>query len=258
MIAGKNIVILNFEEYDEVFQKANFFRVPFPKLGKVIREKYSERYRSFNAFQGSIFYLFQSLEILCVNREKDKKYWTAHAQAVGDLVRSNMLEKIPLEENQNLSRRTTIFSRLNQLDVDSFFVFARILLDRIPYLLEPFFEGIVTHKGTTPDKRGFRVHLDWFVKNKELVLDEKYLEKIIPFKGWCETNLFAFRDNIIVHPRQFQITSRISQDAQLTRISFDPKNETKKEYPMPIIKDVLTGIIDFLNFLDDYFYNKLK
>lgn len=145
-----------------------------------------------------------------------------------------------------------------QLDVDSFFIFSRILLDRLPFLLFPFFQGIVTRSGKTPDKRGFKAHLEWFEKKQKLVIDKNYLKEMISFKNWAEPNLFDFRDNIIVHSRRFQITSRIIEGGELERISFDPSTEKKITYHMPNIENVFKNIIRFLNYLDDYFSSNLK
>jgi hypothetical protein len=148
-----------------------------------------------------------------------------------------------------------------QLDADSFLIFSRIVLDRIPIILQPLYKGIVTKN--EPSTINMKKHLDWFSKNAKDVIDSVFLSKMIIFKKFFEEELREPRNEIVVHPKRKHYRSSISNDGTLTRHEYEYDNTEKIWKPVKImpIKDIdylYKEIWKFILYLNEFFLSKFN
>lgn len=181
-------------------------------------------------------------------------------------VRSESLSQKELQqESAILGKQFVKYSRLLMLDTDSFFVFAKILLDRIPFLIKPLCRGIVTKQDVTIPTHDFKRYLDWCKENPKSMLDPAFYDKMMSFRKWFEGKLREPRDDIIVHPRPHHFRSEIRFDGKLKRIRYELRTNGGKRVwkpttstEFPDISRLFKKIIEFLEFLNGYFSEKLR
>ncbi|MDQ1279337.1 MAG: hypothetical protein QG670_599 [Thermoproteota archaeon] len=117
-----------------------------------------------------LMFKLEYLELMFLRHENNKRKWKQFERRFNrytENVKSDSLSQKELQEENEITRETIYqYSRLLMLDIDSFFVFANILLDRIPFLLRPLYKGIVTNRYIAKRHfESFRKHLDWFEKS---------------------------------------------------------------------------------------------
>jgi len=210
------------------------------------------------------------LELICLRHENDKKKWEQLGRRQSRFIENVKSESLSQEELQQesgiLGKQFIQYSELLMFDIDGFFVFANILLDRIPFLLRPLYEGIVTNlcigKGHFEN---FRKHLDWFQKNPESVLDSAFYDRMISYGEWFLEKLREPRNEIIVHPDWDTFRSEISFNGKLKRIRYELRTNGEKRMwnpssstELPDISELFKKIIEFLEFLNGYFSEKLR
>ena len=162
------------------------------------------------------------------------------------------------EESSILGYATIKQSSLLELDIETFYIYARIMLDRLPYLLRPFLRGTVSNQDVTI--RNFREFLDWFKKNPDDVLDVSFYEKILTFRRWFYKEIRDPRNEFIVHPEWAIITSAISHDGRVEKIRYKSQKTGEKRtwlqtesINLPDINYLMKKIIEFLNFINIFF-----
>lgn len=84
-----------------------------------------------------------------------------------------------------------------ELDAESFFIFSKMLMDRVISLIGYFFEG----RGGKPSSTQFSRHRKFFFRNEEWVKDPEYANYIRNKTYWYETLLKTPRDKFITHPQ---------------------------------------------------------
>lgn len=148
-----------------------------------------------------------------------------------------------------------------QLDADSFLIFSRIVLDRIPIILQPLYKGIVTKH--EPKTINIQQHLDWFSKHRTDVKDSEFLNQMIIFKKFFEEELREPRNEIVVHPKRKHYRSSISNDGTLTRYEYvyDTTETIWKPVKIMPIKDIdylYKEIWRFIFYLNEFFLSNLN
>lgn len=86
-----------------------------------------------------------------------------------------------------------------ELDMESYFIFARMLMDRLAGLTRHFYG----QDGDHPSFRSFSDHRKWLLKPERIPWprDEEYAQYIRDNTYWYETSLQIPRDKLIVHTR---------------------------------------------------------
>jgi len=241
----------------------------FAELEDLVKQKYPHEYETFRVYKMDLMFKLEYLELICLRYENDKKKWEQFGRRQSRFIENVKSESLSQKELQReskiLGKQFIQYSRLLMFDIDSFLVFANILLDRIPFLLRPLYKGIVTNRDI--GKRhfeNFREHLDWFQKNPESVLDSAFYDRMISYRKWFLEKLREPRNEIIVHPDWDTFRSEISFNGKLKRIRCELRTIGEKRVWMrmestelPEISKLFKKIIEFLEFLNGYFSEKV-
>jgi len=242
----------------------------FTNLEDLIKQKYPNEYEAFRFYKMDLMFKLEYLELICLRHESDKKNWEQTEKRFNrhmENVRSKSLSQTELQkESQILGAKSVLYSRLLMLDKDSFYVFANVLLDRVPFLLRPLYKGKVTNLNIEEKHfKNFVIHLGWLQKNREYVLDSAFYDRIISCGNWFCENLRKPRNKIIVHPDWNTFRSEIDFSGKLNRIEYNlsPIGESRKWVRMGSkefieISVLFKKIIEFLEFLNDYFIGILQ
>jgi hypothetical protein len=242
----------------------------FTELEDLVKQKYSHEYETFRFYKMDLMFKLEYLELICLRHENNKKKLEQYGRRMNKFienVKSESLSQKELQEESGILGKQGIqYPRLLMLDIDSFFVFGNILLDRIPFLLRPLYKGIVTNRDIGKRHfKDFRTHLYWFQKHPEYMLDSAFVDRLIYYGKWLCEELRDPRNEIIVHPDWDPFRPEISFDGKLERIRYElltigEKNVWKRMEPreMPEISELFKKIIEFLEFLNRYFSEKLR
>jgi len=238
----------------------------FTELEDLVKQKYPEEYETFRFYKMDLMFKLEYLELICLRYADDKKKLEQsgrrQSRFIENVKSESLSQKELQQESEILGQQLIQYPRFLMLDIDSFFVFARILLDRIPILLKPFYKGIVTKQDVATID--FKEHLDWFENNRESMLDPTFYDKMISFRKWFNEKLREPRNEIIVHPKR-PFHSEISFNGTLERIRYEWQTNGEKRVwkkrestEMPDISELFKKIIEFLEFLNGYFSEKLR
>jgi hypothetical protein len=232
----------------------------FAELEDLVKQKYPHEYETFRFYNMDLIFKLRYLELICLRYENDKKKWEQTGRRLSRFIKdSKSLSKKELQqESRILGKQIIQYSELLNLDIDSFFVFARILLDRIPFLLKPLYKGTVTKQDVKIID--FKVHLDWLKNNPESVLDPTFYDKMMSFRKWFYEKLREPRNEIIVHPDWDHFRSEVSFNGKVNRVRYKLRTIGEKKVWMkmestelPEISKPFKKIIEFLEFLNEYF-----
>ena len=176
----------------------------FAELEDAVKQKLSNEYESFRFYNMDLIFKLRYLELICLRYENDKKKWERFGRRQSrfiENVKSDSLSQKELQQESGILGKQFIqFSELLMFDKDSFFVFANILLDRIPFLLRPLYKGIVTNLDIAKKHfEDFRKHLDWFETHPESVLESAFYDRMMSYGKLFLEKLRDLRNEIIVH-----------------------------------------------------------
>ena len=237
----------------------------FTELEELVKLKRPNKYERFRYYNQGLNSKFRYLELIYLRYKDEKKNWNRLLERLNkfrenlELLSQDELQK----ESQELGKKTILYSNSLFLDIDSFFIFSKILLDRIPYLIKPLCKGIITNQDIAV--YSFTDFVNWFKNNPEYVLDSIFYNEIISFGEWFKEKLKYPRDKIIVHPAWRTISSIIKYDAKIERTVYKLRMDLDEEIweeldslKMPDINVILEMIIKFLEFLNKYYCEKLQ
>lgn len=236
----------------------------FTELEDLVKQILPQEYETFRIYNMDLAFKLRYLEVICLRYRNDKTKWKQTAKRLSRFIENSesLSEDELQEESRILAKQTLQYSELLNLDIDSFFIFARILLDRIPYLLRPLYKGIVAEQEVAT--RDFREHLKWFKKHPESILDSTLYDRMISFGEWFEEELREPRNEWIVHPKWSHIRSSIGFDGEVERLRYESRRVgEKREWMMvettelPEIPRLFERIIGFLKFLNKHFSEKI-
>lgn len=242
-----------------------YFR-PFDELQEIVRETYpADVYENFHFYYMDLISKHRYLKIICSRYKSEKNLFKQALQRekyLNEFEKSLSKKELFEEHIKNGKILMKMFGLIN-LDVDSFFIFARIFLDRIPYLLRPLYKGNITDKEVAI--RDFKAHLDWFDKNSEDVLDSAFLSKMLSVRKWFYNKLRDPRNELIVHPEWDHIKGGIGIDGKVKRMRYVLRIDADKKIwdidkytELTDIATLFQKINDFLVFSNKYFCEKLS
>ena len=240
----------------------------FTNLEDLVKQKFPQEYEIFRGYTMDLAFKIRDLELICLRYEDDKKKFKHYQKRLNKFIENCKSEPLSQEELQResgiLGKQGLQYSELLLLDVDSFYVFTRILLDRIPILLMPLHKDIVT-KQDISKIADFKKYLDWFEKNPEDVLDSAFYDRMISFKKWFYEKLRKPRNELIVHSRRGIVRPEIGFNGKVklqlyTQKTIGEKRVWTMEESMEVqdIPEFFKKIIEFLEFLNKYFLEKLS
>lgn len=161
-----------------------------------------------------------------------------------------------LKNASEFSERYRFARGLLKVDIESFLVFSRVVLDYIPWMLEPLLKGVVTlHMPSTYD---FREFCEWFRDNPSLVKDREFSEFLLSFYGWFMTNLRNPRNDLVIHLKRKYILDRFSSDGKILRMKHSPwacpGDEPEGEFELTSPVELFDHIYEFLIQLEAHFF----
>jgi len=241
--------------------KISFFFELFTKLDKKIKAEYPDAYNSFNHFRGAIILKMQLLELI--------KYRYMDSQAlVNDCFKEFARNKVAyttsadpeiLKRASEFSERFRFARGLLKVDIESFLVFSMVVLDYIPWMLEPFLKGVVTLQ--TPATNSFRRFCEWFRDNPKLVKDREFSEFLLSFYGWFMTNLRNPRNDLVIHLNRKYTMDKFSADGKILRMKHSPwagsRGEPEGEFELISPVELFDHIYEFLIQLESHFVKLL-
>ena len=246
-----------------------YFRI-FTELEDLVKQKFSQEYEIFRFYNMDLAFKLRDLELICLRYEYDKKKWNQFGKRQSrfmENVKSESLSQKELQQESGvLGKQFLQYSELLLLDIDSFFVFANILLDRVPFLLRPLYPDIITHLYIAKKYfEDFRKHLDWFQKNPKSVLDSEFYDRMLSYGKWFCEELRDPRNKLIVHPHWDTFRSEMCYNGKVKVIRYKPSKTGEKRtwirtesIELSDISEIFKKIIEFLEFLSKYFLEKLS
>jgi len=184
------------------------FPDPLKELYELCNAKLTESLSNFREYQTYLKYLRCILERL----EEDHELCEFIYIMNGKIIRI-MGEKIArgepavYEQSKEEIEKQEIWEKIGSvrlgLDTESFFIFSRILLDKVSLLTQYFFQGVQNQ----PPYYSFTQHRKFFInkKNTPWSPDGCYANYIKNQTGWYEILLQIIRDKFIIHSREKQI-----------------------------------------------------
>jgi len=222
--------------------------LPFRELLDIMKKKFPKYHVHALFYQSDLSFKLEYLELITLRYTHTKKRFV------------ELFSKTPEMTSEETFEFLQSVSAL-QLDADSFLIFSRIVLDRIPIILKPLYKGIVTKK--EPSTINIKQHLDWFSKNTKYIKDSEFLSKMIIFKKLFEEELREPRNKIVVHPSRKHYRSSLSNDGNLTRYEYAYDSTEKlwkvvKTMPIKDIDYLYKEVWSFILYLNEFFLSNLN
>lgn len=241
--------------------KISYFFELFSKLDTKIQERYADSYDSYKNYRGAILLKMQLLELIkyrymdsqvLINDcfEEFKRHKVAYKTSADPEILKNASE---------FSERFRFARRSLQVDIESFLVFSRVVLDYIPWMLQPFLKGVVAlHMPSTYD---FRKFCEWFRDHPDLVTDREFNEFLMRFYEWFMTNLRNPRNELVIHLERQYTLDRISFDGKIIRMRYSPETGPRDlpadEFQLISPVELFDHIYKFLIQLESHFVKLL-
>ena len=244
-----------------VFTQFPKYYAIFSDFENIVQTKYPHEYASFQKYSGDLILKIRCLEIICLRYEEDKKNHERIMDRMRRIIENveSFSQKELQDESATLGDLT--IKHMSQLivDVESFYIYARIMLDRLPYLLRPFLKGIVSNQNIAI--RDFHKFLNWFENNSGEILDDSFKSEILSFRKWFLEQIRDPRNELIVHPEWDIVQQAILPDGtlQMRRLH---ENEDRmwleiESIELPDIQNLMERIINFLEFINLFFSRNL-
>jgi len=248
-----------------IIDSPRLFIRPFDDLEGAVYTAFPKDYDNFRLQYGDLLYKIRYLQNIFWRFEKEQAVFKESINRTKELEiqKEHLSPKEFFDAQVKVGKSLTISTELMNLDGDSFFIFARILLDRIPYLLKPFYKGIITTN--EPKTIDFKTHIEWFDKHPECILDTVYYDKLVSVREWFYNELREPRNEVIVHPKEKHFVQGIRNNGTITRFHYVLRKKDDQDIlvpaetrELPAIASLLYKIIEFMEFLNKHFTEKLK
>jgi len=194
----------------------------FLKLDKKIKSDYTDSYNTFNHFRGAIILKIQLLELIkfrfLASQTQINQCFREMEQRGAEFTLSP--DPIILKEASEFSNRFDLARRSLKLDIESFLVFSRVVLDYIPWMFQPYLKGYVASQ--EPATYDFRQFCEWFQDNPNLVKDREFREFLLNFYSWFMTNLRNPRNDLVIHLKRKYTLDKFSVDGKILRMKHSP------------------------------------
>ena len=160
------------------------------------------------------------------------------------------------------NKQIELYSTMNdlgtkvQLKIETYYQFAKIILDKIAFALELYFgprisKSISHHKMVENYENSGQLKIEKYCQDKELKIDKKLLDKMVSL----QKDISDFRDDYITHYNCPRIWRGTDIEGKMVLGKMCPKNEDEKI--MKISKNLdelkkeidqyIEGIIDFID-----------
>lgn len=245
----------SYEEFKESYERARKFIRLFDPLENIINMGFSRIRGMFRFRYLDLKYTLSFLEIIYLRYVEElecyKKYVDSLKASGPDI---------------ELMGNVMHYEELVNLDYQSFLIYARILFDRLVYMLEPLFEEVITKKGHSPKIRSFNAHIKWFNDDNNLkyIIDNDYVELLNSICDFFYDDLKNPRDDLIIHPKG-RITIPSIKDGNIFLIDYRREMITdnieqwiQEPTELPEIEGIYEQILRFLNEVNDFFCNILS
>lgn len=241
-----------------------YFR-PFEDLAGVIFTYFPEEYEKFQLYYQDLKYRLRYLENILWRYKKEYSMFIEATNQSDNLTenKSTYTKKYYYEAQIEVGKKLMTSIELMNLDIDSFLIFARIVLDRVIYLLRPFYQPRLTKN--FPNPYDIRKHIEWFENNPESVVDSVYADKLKSISPWFYNELRDPRNNIIVHPKKKHFVQAVATNGTIKRLYYvlETRGDNKVLIPseitdMPNIFELMEKIMDFLTFINVHISEKLR
>lgn len=236
-------------------QKSSLFLELFSKLSRVVKEQYSESSEVFQKFCGAIQMKTQLLELI-KNRYIESAAFLDECfkHAEKNLTKyATSADPEVLREASEFSERFRFARKSVILDIESFLVFSRVLLDYVPWMLQPFLRGHVAKQ--EPSTVDFRKFCEWFRDNPNNMIDEEISNFLLEFYEWFMEKLRNPRNDLVVHLERRYTLDRFSSYGTIIRFKYFPlASENSNELfklTSPVV--LFDRILKFLKELEDHF-----
>lgn len=231
----------------------------FYKLSKVVEEKHPNSSEGFKKFCGAIQMKMQLLELI-KNRYRDSASFLdecfKEAEKKLGLYATSANPEV-LRKSHEFSERFHFARKSVILDIESFLVFSRVLLDYVPWMMRPFLKGYVTKQN--PATFDFRKFCEWFKKNPDKVIDLKFSNFILEFYDWFMEKLRNPRNDLVIHLNQKYTLDKFSSNGSIIRFKHSPIIQGEPsvyELTSPIL--LFEKILEFLKVFEDHLVGVLN
>lgn len=229
-----------------------------------VRDLVNRVYESFSQmkaekFQCALGDVMREWNFLSIIWSRLQREYTDFYESEGVLIRLKEM-KLSHKEISEYTRRFMLSTQLVHLDTECFLIHAKIMLDRVVFLMKEFFKGKIVAKGSKP-KDSFTKFRNWFM-NKEhshLVLDEELANYLKSETEWFD-ELVNVRDHLIVHRKGYYSDVFTEGRVGKAKAKFDNiKNivDWSDVKEIPDLNLIMDGISSFLLFFDEHFTQRL-
>lgn len=247
--------------------KSREFYDPLDKLYWDCRFKFTDRpeknnfHSHYTKYKRKLEHLFIILDRIIDSHSKAVEKFKESQRMIDRLKKRRQGEEVsPIEENKNKSRQHKNAFKELKLDVEDFYIHARILMDYVTHLTVFYFENKPIIK---TNYTSFNKHKKWLKNTNPNHIPNDYISYITNKTSWFDKILKVARDKYIthdLHPRTLLI--KISKDNKVSLVygflslTEEQKKKIKKiesKYAEKIIplKDLskmnIYDIVDFFN-----------
>ncbi len=241
---------------------------PLAKILKLIKASLSEKEQKefeagYRRFQGKLLHLGLIWERLIVDFEAHEKRLEVAFARAWEVSKTGKSSYTPTPKEESEIQHYREKSKFIELDLEDFFIHARILMDRIAWLTRFFIKGV--------EYVSFSKLRNFFLKPENIPFskDEEYAKFIREKTAWYETMLKSYRDKLIVHDITSDMFGGIYSDSEITtlvRVRMRPLSQNKwNKHWQSILKlrdkyiDRISGLADIplnmfelIRYLDSY------
>jgi len=236
--------------------KLTYFFSLFSRLNTIVDEKYPKLKPQFSSYRGALITKMQLLELI-------KYRYVMSARLVDECFEiadkklstySTSADPSILKESSDFSERFRFSRRSIVLDIESFLVFSRVVLDYVPWILQPFLKGYITRE--EPKTTDFRQFCEWFRDNPDKVIDEKFKNFLLKFYYWFMDNLRNPRNDLVIHLKRNYTLDSFSSNGKVVRLMHLKNNsrdssEEKFDLVSPI--EAFKEVYNFIRDIEGYF-----
>ena len=238
---------------------------PFDDLESVLQSKDYKKSIQFSMYYQDILNKFRFLYIINY-RIKDGKYICEKMDLIDKRINESEYSDEDIYSYKYFIGNNFMSAiDSNFLDIESFYIFARILIDRIPYLISDLHTGLLFDNKEYSFKTRIRNYVDFLEKHHDEIKDEMYYKTFLEFFIWFEENLIDIRDHFIVHQNNMHIRNGLTYKNYINVkdvIYYDIKTniilDDEKTRLILSEDEILKKILEFCDYINNYFIKRLS
>lgn len=227
----------------------------FHKLENLVQEKYPDKYSVIRSHGEAIRQKMQILELIQIRFQHSsalmEEWWKETHENLQLYVTSadpEILKRGNEFGKRGMLARTSIIT-----DIESFLVFSRVVLDYIPWMLQPICQGIITSQ--EPKTYDFRQFCEWFINNPDKIIIQEFYDFISDFYDWFIPNLREPRNDLVVHLKRRYTLDSFSDDGSISRMKYIQGSGVKEgpedTFQLPSVPVLYSELIEYLHSLEN-------